>query len=107
MKISAFLFLLFGLVLGAAIFWLPTSMGNGASFGMPMLPWSPWYFLAIPYLAIFALVYGMLVGIYRLLKKSFSISSVDVLWIMIGLYLSLTFLFRFIDMAASVGKLTI
>jgi hypothetical protein len=104
---SHLLFFLFGLVLGAAIFWLPTAFMGGNGLVLPTLFLGPWYVLALPYLAIFALIYGILIGIYRLLKRSFPVSLADIAWILLGLYLSLTFLFHFIGISAQGGTLTI
>lgn len=104
---SRILFLFFGLVLGAAIFWLPTAFTGGNGLVLPTLFLGPWYLLAIPYLAIFALIYGVLVGMYRLLKKLFPVSLADVAWILLGLYISLTFFFHFVGVAVQGGTLTI
>jgi len=100
-------YFLFGLALGAAIFWAPTVIAGGNGFALPVLFLGPWYFLAIPYLVIFALVFGALVAIYRLLKKTFPVKLRDGIWIALGLYLSLTFLFHFIGMSVGGGILTI
>jgi hypothetical protein len=104
---SHILFFLFGLALGAVIFWLPTVFTGGNGLVLPTLFIGPWYALTIPYLAMFALIYGALVGIYRLLKRSFPVSLADVAWILLGLYISLTFLFHFVGVAAQGGTLTI
>ncbi|MGB7957471.1 MAG: hypothetical protein WCF77_01320 [Minisyncoccia bacterium] len=102
------IFFLFGLALGAVIFWLPTAFGGGNGFALPPLFFfGPWYLVAIPYLVIFALIYGILVGIYRLLKRSFPVSLADVAWTLLGLYLALTSLFHFVGVAVGGGKLTI
>jgi hypothetical protein len=102
------LFLLFGLALGAVIFWLPTAFVGRNGFALPpFFLFGPWYLVAIPYLVIFALIYGILVGIYRLLKRSFPVSLADVAWTLLGLYLSLTFFFHFVGVAVGGGKLTI
>lgn len=98
---------LFGIVLGAAIFWLPTIFSGGNGFALPTIIWGPWYLLAIPYLVIFILIYGILAGMYRLFKKSFPILLADGVWALIGLYLSLTFFFHFVGMALTAGNLTI
>lgn len=100
-------FFLIGLALGAAIFWLPTAFVGGDELALPTLFLGPWYVLAFPYLVIFALIYGIVVGVYRLFKRSFPISLADVAWILLGLYISLTFLFHFVGMAAQGGTLTI
>lgn len=100
-------FFLLGIALGAAIFWLPTVFAGGNGIVLPTLFLGPWYLLAFPYLAIFALIYGIVVGIYRSLKKSFPVSFTGVAWILFGLYLSLTFFFHFVGIAAQGGTLTI
>ncbi len=107
MKIRTFLFFLFGFALGTAIFWLPTVFAGGNSFTLPTLFLGPWFLLAVPYLVIFALIFGILAGTYRLLKRPFPISLVHGAWILIGLYLSLTFFFHFVGVAVGGGKLTI
>ena len=107
MKIRPFLFLFFGVALAAAIFWLPTVFAGGNDLVLPMLFPGPWYLLAIPYLLIFALVYGLLAGAYHLLKRPFLVSLVDVAWILLGLYLSLTFFFHIVGVAVTAGTLTI
>jgi hypothetical protein len=102
-----FFSLLLGLVLGAAISWLPTVVMGGSGFVLPLILWGPWYLLAIPYAVIFVLVFGILMGIYRLFKKSFPISLVDGAWVLLGLYLSLTFFFHLVGIAATGGNLTL
>jgi hypothetical protein len=102
------LFFLFGIVLGAAIFWLPTFFWSGNGFALPVLfLFGPWYLMAIPYLAIFALIFGLFILIYRFCKKRFPITYEDGAWILLGLYLSLTFLFHFIGITIKGGNLTI
>jgi hypothetical protein len=102
------LFLLFGLALGAAIFWLPTLFVSGNGFVLPVLFFfGPWYLMAIPYLVIFALIFSLLALIYRFCRKQFPISYRDSAWILLGLYLSLTFLFHFIGITIKGGNLTI
>jgi hypothetical protein len=104
---SHFIFFVFGIALGAAIFWLPSAIAGGNSFALLPIVIGPWYFVAIPYLIIFALVFGALAGIYKLIKKHFPISLIDGAWMVLGLYLSLTFSFHFIGMAVGGGTLTI
>ena len=104
---SHLLFFLFGLALAAAIFWLPSAIAGGSSFALLPIVIGPWYFAAIPYLIIFALVFAALAGIYKLLKKHFPISLADGAWILLGFYLSLTFSFHFIGVAVGGGTLTI
>ena len=94
-------------MLGVAIFWLPTVFAGGNGFALPVLFIGPWYLLAIPYLLIFALIYGVLAWTYRLLKKKFLVSLVDGAWVLLGLYLSLTFFFHFIGVATTAGNLTL
>ena len=117
-KMRSLLFFLFGIALGAVTFWLPTVFAgrpwraspsaDGNGFALPaLLLFGPWYLTAIPYLVVFALMYGALVGIYRLLKISFPVSLTDVAWILPGIYLSLTFLLHFVGMAIKGGNLTI
>jgi hypothetical protein len=101
------IFFIFGLALGAAIFWFPTVFTGGNGLVLPTLFFGPWYLLALPYLVIFALIYGIVVGIYRLLKRSFPVSLADIAWILLGLYISLTFFFHFVGVAAQGGTLTI
>ncbi len=107
MKVRLFIFFPLGLVLGAAIFWLPTALAGGNGFVLPVLFFEPWYLLAAPYIVLFVLVFGVLAGIYHLLKRPFPISVADGVWILLGLYLSLTFFFYFVGIAVSGGKLTI
>ncbi len=104
---SRILFFLFGLALGAIVFWLPTVFVGGDGFALPTLLLGPWYLLAIPYIAVFILVFGILTGIYRLFKRSFPISFTDAAWILLGFYLSMTFLFHFVGIAITGGNLTI
>jgi hypothetical protein len=101
------LFFLIGIVLGAAVFWLPSAFAGGNSFALLPIFFGPWYLAAIPYVVIFALIFGALVGIYRLFKRSFPVSLAGGAWILLGLYLSLTFLFHFVGVAIGGGKLTI
>lgn len=106
MKTRWIIFFLFGVLLGVAIFWLPTALAGGG-FVLPALFLGPWYLLAIPYLMIFALIYGVLAWTYRLLKRPFLVSLTDGTWILLGLYLSLTFFFHFIGVATMAGNLTL
>ncbi len=102
------LFFLLGIVLGAAIFWIPTLFVGGNGFALPALfLFGPWYLMAIPYLVIFALIFGLLALIYRFCKKQFPITYENGVWILLGLYLSLTFLFHFIGITIKGGNLTI
>ena len=107
MKMRSFIFFVFGLALGVAIFWLPSAIAGENSFALLPIFFGPWYLAAIPYLIIFALVFGALAGIYKLLKRRFPISLADGAWMVLGLYLSLTFSFHFIGMAVGGGTLTI
>ncbi len=102
------LFLFFGIVLGGAIFWLPTVFWGGSGFALPILFFAgPWYLIAIPHLVVFALVFAILAGLYRLAGKHFPVSLSEGLWILLGLYLSLTLLFHFVGVAVMGGTLTI
>ena len=93
---SRLFYILFSVVLGTVAFWLPTVMMGGSSFILPALfaP-GPWLLLAIPYLAIFVVIFLMVAAIYRLLKRKFAISIGNGAWILLGLYLSLAFFFFF------------
>jgi hypothetical protein len=104
---SHILFFLVGIVLGAAIFWLPTALAGGNSFALLSILVGPWYLAAIPYLVVFAFIFGLLMVIYGLLKKHFPVSLTDGAWMLLGLYLALTFFFHVIGIATSAGNLTL
>ena len=87
---SHFLFFLFGAMLGAVVFWLPTAMVEGGIFILPILFLSSsWLLAPLPYLALFVVILAVFAGIYRLFKRKFAVSLVDGAWILLGLYLSL------------------
>lgn len=91
---SHLLFFLFGVLLGAAVFWLPTLTLGGGNFILPALfPFGSWAFLAVPYLLLFAAIFAVVALIYRLCKIKLAISARDGAWILLGLYLSLTLFF--------------
>lgn len=104
---SYVLFFFFGITLGTAIFWLPTALAGGNSFALLPIFLGPWYLVTIPYLVIFAFVFGILMAIYGLLKRHFPVSLADGAWILLGLYLSLTFFFHVIGIATMAGNLTL
>jgi len=91
---SHFLFFLFGIVLGTAVFWLPTALVGGGIFILPTLFFSgPWFLAPFPYLALFTIIFAVLAGIYRLLERKFAISFADGASILLGLYASLAIFF--------------
>ena len=104
---SRFFSFLFGIVLGAAIFWLPTIFAGGNNFALLPIFWGPWYLAAIPYLVIFAFIFGVLMATYGLLKKHFPLSLMDGVCILFGLYLALTFFFHVVGVATAGGNLTL
>jgi hypothetical protein len=100
------LFLLFGIALGAAAFWLPTLIAGSGNFILPIFYFSgPWPLLAIPYLAVFAVVFTVVATAYRLLKKPFAVSLADCGWILSGLYFAFTFFFFIAIRFAGKGSL--
>lgn len=87
--------LLFGLLLGVLVFWSPSAF-SGGNFALPVLFFAgPWFLDAVPYLLLFAAIFGVFAGIYRAAKRSFPVSLIDGAWMLIGIYVSLTFLYYF------------
>ncbi len=87
--------LVFGLALGVLIFWLPSAF-SGGSFALPILFFAgPWFLDAVPYLLLFAVIFGIFAAAYRAAKRSFPVSLIDGAWMLGGMYVALTFLYYF------------
>lgn len=97
-------FFLFGLVLGTLLFWLPSVFAGGIGLAAPFLFLSgPWFFDAIPYLAIFALFFVILFFSYRSFGRSLPVSWRDGGWMLVGLYVALTLFFYAVAISAGRG----
>ena len=101
---SYLFFVLFGAALGMAAFWLPTAMNSGNFTLPPLGPFGVWPLAALPYLGLFAVLFFMVAGLYRLFKRKFALSFRDGACILIGLYLSLAISFLFAAVSVLKGN---
>jgi hypothetical protein len=99
-------FFLFGAVLGALIFWIPSVLAGGIGLAAPFLFLSgPWFVDAAPYLAIFAVLFVALFLAYRIARRPFPISWTNGGWMLLGLYVALTFFFYAVAISAGRGTM--